>query len=88
MRFPVDAQLPPALARLLQQHGQAAEHVVDIGPGDASDSELWRHALAHGAVLVTKDADFLCLGSDGNCDVNSPEIDVKQRPSPNRFEPK
>jgi predicted nuclease of predicted toxin-antitoxin system len=35
-----------------------AEHVTDIGPGDASDGELWRFALEVGAVIVTKDEDF------------------------------
>lgn len=58
MRFLIDAQLPPVLARLLSDHGHVAEHVCDIGPGDASDSDLWRYAIAHDAVLVTKDEDF------------------------------
>ncbi len=67
MRFLVDAQLPPALARLLSAHGHVAEHVTDIGPPDAPDRELWRYALQNDAVLVTKDEDFpsmLVLGSD------------------------
>ena len=58
MRFLVDAQLPPALARVLSAHGHVAEHVNDIGPGDAPDGDLWRYALQHGAVIVTKDEDF------------------------------
>jgi predicted nuclease of predicted toxin-antitoxin system len=58
VRFLVDAQLPPALARLLNQRGHVAEQVNDIGPGDAPDRELWRYALEHGAVIVTKDEDF------------------------------
>ncbi|RNI24705.1 DUF5615 family PIN-like protein [Flexivirga caeni] len=58
MRFLVDAQLPPALARLLREHGHEADHVIDIGPGDASDRELWRFALDHQAVIVAKDQDF------------------------------
>lgn len=58
MRFLVDAQLPPALAVLLAERGHVAEHVTDIGPGDAPDRELWRYALAHRAVIVTKDEDF------------------------------
>ncbi|WP_447646203.1 DUF5615 family PIN-like protein [Nocardioides zeae] len=58
MRFLVDAQLPPALAGLLREHGHAAEHVIDIGPADAPDGALWRYALAHSAVIVTKDEDF------------------------------
>ncbi|MFD4422456.1 DUF5615 family PIN-like protein [Agromyces sp. NPDC058484] len=35
-----------------------AEHVTDIGPGGAPDRELWRYALDHDAVLVTKGEDF------------------------------
>lgn len=37
IRFLVDAQLPPALARLLTDAGYQAEHVYDIGMGEASD---------------------------------------------------
>ena len=52
MRFLIDAQLPPALARLLREHGHEADHV------DASDREPWRFALDNQAVIVTKDEDF------------------------------
>ncbi len=58
MRFLVDAQLPPALARLLAAHGHQAEHVADIGLRDAEDSSIWRYALLHQAIIVTKDEDF------------------------------
>lgn len=30
MRFIVDAQLPPALARMLAEHGHEVQHVVDL----------------------------------------------------------
>lgn len=58
MRFVVDAQLPPALARMLAAHGHDSEHVADIGLRDVEDSAIWRYALQHQAVLVTKDEDF------------------------------
>jgi len=58
VRFLVDAQLPPALVALLTAHGHTAEHVTDIGPGDTPDRDLWRYALEHHAVIVTKDQDF------------------------------
>ncbi len=58
MRFLVDAQLPPALADLMREHGHQAEHVIDIGPSDAPDRDLWLYALMHEAVIVTKDEDF------------------------------
>jgi predicted nuclease of predicted toxin-antitoxin system len=58
MRFVVDAQLPPALARLLAAHGHTAEHVADIGLRDADDSPIWDYALNYQAIIVTKDEDF------------------------------
>jgi len=58
MRFVVDAQLPPALARLLESHGHQAEDVADIDLRDAADSPIWLHAIENEAILVTKDADF------------------------------
>ena len=35
-----------------------AEHVADIGLRDADDSLIWDYALAHQAVIITKDEDF------------------------------
>lgn len=58
MRFLIDAQLPPALGRLLVEHGQQAEHVTDIGEADMADREVWAFALEHFAVIVTNDEDF------------------------------
>ena len=58
MRFVIDAQLPPALARLLAAHGHTAEHVAYIGLRDADDSAIWNYALEHQAIIVTKDEDF------------------------------
>lgn len=43
---------------MLSDHGHVAEHVCDIGPGATSDTDLWRYAIEHDAVLVTKDEDF------------------------------
>lgn len=45
MRFLVDAQLPPALARFLSDAGYEAEHVYDIGMDAASDRTIWNYAL-------------------------------------------
>lgn len=65
MRFLVDAQLPPALVHLLRDHGHEAEHVTDVGPPDAPDRDIWRYALEHGAVIVTKDEDFADMVATG-----------------------
>lgn len=61
MRFVVDAQLPPALARYLSSVGHEAEHVGDVGLLGASDERIWDYAAAAGAVLVTKDEDFVTM---------------------------
>jgi predicted nuclease of predicted toxin-antitoxin system len=58
MRFLVDAQLPPALARWLAERGHAAEHVFDSAMAAADDRVFWDRALATGAVIITKDEDF------------------------------
>jgi predicted nuclease of predicted toxin-antitoxin system len=58
MRFLVDAQLPPALARWLAAKGHEAEHVVDRGMQAASDAAIWDYVLASSTVIVTKDEDF------------------------------
>lgn len=61
MRFLVDAQLPPALARWLAERGHDARHVADIGLAGASDLVIAAWAEADAAVLVTKDEDFVAL---------------------------
>jgi predicted nuclease of predicted toxin-antitoxin system len=58
MRFIVDAQLPPALARWLVAGGHEAEHVGDRSMATASDAEIWEFALGQGVVIITKDEDF------------------------------
>lgn len=58
MRFVVDAQLPPSLARWLTAQGQVAEHVVEVGLLDAEDRPIWDYALRNHAVIITKDEDF------------------------------
>ena len=63
MYFIVDAQLPPALARMLGSRGHDAKHVADLGFTEAEDSRIWRYASQHNAVLITKDEDFVTLGT-------------------------
>ncbi len=58
MRFLVDTQLPAGLARWLRGRGHQAEHVLEIGLAQSSDTLVWRYAQEHGAVIVTKDGDF------------------------------
>ena len=61
MRFLIDAQLPPALCRWLRNRGHEADHVSEIGLGGASDAAIAGRAEADGAVLVSKDEDFVVL---------------------------
>lgn len=66
MRFLVDAQLPPALARWLVSQGHEAEHVADVEMTAATDAEIWDHAKRTNAVIITKDEDFSILHNLGN----------------------
>lgn len=61
MRFLIDAQLPPALAGWLRERGHEAEHVAEVGMLAAADAEIAGFAERGGAVLATKDEDFLAL---------------------------
>lgn len=61
VRFLVDAQLPPALARWLASQGHEAEHVSDIGLASARDLDIWKYAQTTGAVIISKDEDFAIL---------------------------
>lgn len=68
MRFIVDAQLPPALARMLASRELQAEHVADVGLENSPDSTIWDYALSLNAAILTKDEDFairIALNPDG-----------------------
>ena len=58
MRFLLDANMPRSALALFVQHGHQAEHVKDIGFGDAPDGKIASRARADSAVLVTRDLDF------------------------------
>jgi len=58
VRFLIDTQLPKALAAWLRDQGHHAEHVLEIGLAQSTDTILWRYAREHQAVIVTKDEDF------------------------------
>ena len=61
MRFLIDAQLPPALASQLTAAGHQAEHVNDIGQGEATDADIWSYANKTQSVIISKDGDFAGL---------------------------
>ena len=56
----LDAQLPPALAPwLTEQFGVQAFSATYLGLRDADDEVIFQAAREAGAVIVSKDADFL-----------------------------
>jgi predicted nuclease of predicted toxin-antitoxin system len=59
LRFIIDAQLPPALARAIQDETHKADHLIDIGLLQASDDIIWRYAALNRAAIITKDEDFV-----------------------------
>ena len=64
MKFLVDNQLPPALARFISEELRTeALHVVDVGLRESTDANLWRYASANGFILISKDEDFVTLYS-------------------------
>jgi predicted nuclease of predicted toxin-antitoxin system len=61
VRFLVDAQLPPALARYLSAAGHQSQHVSDLALERSPDREIWSRAGVSGLVIMTKDEDFVTL---------------------------
>lgn len=58
----VDAQLPPALTRWLRSLGEPwAYHVAELSLLSADDRDIFSLAREHGAIVVTKDSDFVLL---------------------------
>lgn len=64
MKVWLDAQLPPALCRWLRaEFDIEAEVVRDLGLRDAEDLVIFEAARDAGAVVMSKDADFVDLVS-------------------------
>jgi predicted nuclease of predicted toxin-antitoxin system len=61
LRFLVDAQLPPRLARQLTSIGFPAAHVTERLSATATDREIAQLANALGAAVISKDEDFVDL---------------------------
>lgn len=54
MRFLVDAQLPPALARWLTERGHDAVHVLDLGLGDMTEDHLLQRITVNPSIFGGK----------------------------------
>jgi predicted nuclease of predicted toxin-antitoxin system len=61
VKFLVDNQLPHALAKLLENLGHHAVHVLDIELGRVDDLTIWAYAAQNGCTIISKDADFADL---------------------------
>jgi len=56
----LDAQFSPQLTRWVEENfGVECRHVREIGLHDAEDSEIFQKARDSGAVVMTKDEDFV-----------------------------
>ena len=58
MRLLFDQNLSPRLPNLLADIYPDSVHVREVGLRDATDSEIWNYARAHGFAIVSKDSDF------------------------------
>ncbi len=58
MKLLFDANLSPALIKLLEADYPGSAHVRAIGLQAAPDSQVWDHARADGFTIVSKDTDF------------------------------
>ncbi len=65
MRFLLDAQLPPALASWLGEHGLSATAVRTVGLRDSDDASILNFAKAGSWTVMTKDEDLVarCIGN-------------------------
>lgn len=63
MKLWVDAQLSPRTARWINEHFPAvtASPLRDLGLRDAADEEIFAAARTAGAIVMTKDSDFVRL---------------------------
>ena len=71
MRFLVDAQLSPVLARWLGERGFAATPVRAVGLRNSDDGSIFNFAASGGWTVITKDEDFVarCIS-----DPNAPAV--------------
>jgi predicted nuclease of predicted toxin-antitoxin system len=58
-RFLVDSNLPRKFARDLVALGYKAKHAHALGLRGRDDEEIWKYAVEHDFIIITKDTDFL-----------------------------
>ena len=65
MKFLIDANLPDQLTRVFVDAGHDCTHVEAILPRYSSDTTIARIANDKGAVVVTRDQDYVLFSRDG-----------------------
>jgi predicted nuclease of predicted toxin-antitoxin system len=65
LKFLVDQNLPLGLAEVLTALGHDALHVKQLNLSTASDHRVWQTAVSLGAVIVSKDGDFISFVARG-----------------------
>lgn len=65
MKFLIDQNLPVGLLDVLSALGHEAVHVKPLGLSTAPDERIWRTAESLGAVIVSKDSDFMSFVARG-----------------------
>jgi predicted nuclease of predicted toxin-antitoxin system len=58
MKFLLDENMPPSLAKKLNSSGFEARHVVEIGYHSTPDFKIAALAAATGEIIITHDTDF------------------------------
>jgi len=58
VNFPVDANLPDILVRMLGDENTKATYVDHLLPASSPDEVIWNFAREQGMVILSKDADF------------------------------
>ncbi|MCP9883710.1 DUF5615 family PIN-like protein [Synechococcus sp. ATX 2A4] len=70
LRLLLVENLSERLIPLIAERFPNSQHIRLLGLGGADDREIWKVALRHGYVLVTKDEDFLLLSVTRGCTPN------------------
>lgn len=78
IRYHLDEHIDPDIARALRRHGIDVTTTVDARLLSRSDRSQIEYARASGRVIVTHDADFLRMASEG---VDHPGIVYSHRTS-------
>ena len=58
MRLLIDVNLSPAWVPFFAAHGYEAIHWSTVGPHNATDADIMRHAREHDLIVFTHDLDF------------------------------